>query len=105
MAQSALKKYYVQDLDFREEIVEATSVKTTAALISFFRDEALVFAIPVSHLRRIGETEYKTYEELEAEKEDAPQRQAFLNAVKFLHERNTAAPAGVASNGQTRAAN
>ena len=89
MAKAKTKTYYVLDLDFREEVVEATSVKMTATLISFFRDETLVLVIPVSHMRRVGETKYKTYDELEAEKnEESPSLKAARIALKRVQERN-----------------
>jgi hypothetical protein len=58
MAKAKLKSYHVLYLDFLEEHIRASSVKMTAKLVSFYRDEKLVLAVPVSEFRRIGETKF-----------------------------------------------
>ena len=63
-----MKTYYLQFIDFREEAVKASSVRMTATMVSFYRRKSLVLAAPVSEFRRIAETPFKSYDELEEQK-------------------------------------
>jgi hypothetical protein len=71
-----MKTYFVLFLDFREETIRASSVRLTSKLISFYRGKTLVLAVPVSEIRRIGETKFKSFEELEQEAELNPKLEA-----------------------------
>ena len=84
MAKAKATTYYVLYLDFREECVKATSVKTTAKTISFFNDETLALIVSVSEIRRIGQTKYETVKEFEKQAEENGKLEALRTQIARL---------------------
>jgi hypothetical protein len=53
-----MKTYFILYKNGQEQKIEATSLRATSALISFFRDEEIVLVISASEISRVGESKF-----------------------------------------------